>query len=151
PTYSNGLKEIARYLGFQWSERNATGLNALRWRYEWEFSRDSSVKQKLVTYNAEDCEGLEQVASLVAQLCQEQTGAVTSKDSNIVYADSLKRESPYCLGKNSFVMPELEYINQAAYWDYQRDKIYVRSSRPLKRASRKAARSRGKAVRVNKV
>ena len=36
PTYSNGLKEIASYLGFAWSETNASGLNALAWRSEWE-------------------------------------------------------------------------------------------------------------------
>jgi len=29
PTYSNGLKEIARHLGFQWSEPDASGLGAL--------------------------------------------------------------------------------------------------------------------------
>jgi predicted RecB family nuclease len=32
PTYSNGLKEIAQYLGFHWSNSAASGLNALIWR-----------------------------------------------------------------------------------------------------------------------
>ncbi len=39
-------------------------------------------------------------------------------------------------------MPEMEYINQAAYWDYQRDKIYVKSSQQLKRTSKKIHISR---------
>ena len=60
PTYSNGLKEIAQYLGFQWSESDASGLNTLMWRSQWESSQDSCLKQTLVTYNAEDCEALEQ-------------------------------------------------------------------------------------------
>src|SRR5712691_7786365 len=64
PTYSNGLKEIAQYLGFQWSESDASGLNTLMWRSKWEFSKDSCLKQKLVTYNAEDCEALERVTSV---------------------------------------------------------------------------------------
>ena len=34
PTYSNSLKEIAHYVGFHWSEANASGLHALRWRSE---------------------------------------------------------------------------------------------------------------------
>jgi predicted RecB family nuclease len=89
PTYSNGLKEIAKYLGFQWSEANASGLNTLIWRSKWEFSRDSSLKQKLVTYNAEDCEGLEKVVRGVAQLCRQQTEAAKSADNDIVYTDSL--------------------------------------------------------------
>src|SRR6202040_3792225 len=31
PTYSNGLKDIARYLGFRWSHPTASGLAALSW------------------------------------------------------------------------------------------------------------------------
>ena len=39
PTYSNGLKEIAHYLGFHWSESDASGLHTLMWRWEWECSK----------------------------------------------------------------------------------------------------------------
>ena len=151
PTYSNGLKDIARYLGFHWSESDASGLHTLMWRSEWEFSKDSSLKQKLLTYNAEDCEALERVTSIAAQLCQKQTGVANSKDDNIVYTNSMKRESPYRFARNEFSMPELAYINQAAYWDYQRDRIYIRSSQQLKRVSRKVAKSRAKALPVNKI
>jgi hypothetical protein len=45
----------------------------------------------------------------------------------------------------------LEYINQAAYWDYQREKIYVRSSPQLKRVSRRRARGRAKTLPVNRI
>jgi Transposase IS66 family len=48
-------------------------------------------------------------------------------------------------------MPELEYINQAAYWGYQRDKIYVRSSERLKRVSQKNAKFLDKSFPINKV
>jgi hypothetical protein len=150
PTYSNGLKEVAQYLEFQWSESDASGLNTLMWRSQWESSKDSYLKQKLVTYNAEDCEALELVASTVAQLCQRQSEAANAED-NVVYTDSMKRESLYRFGKNAFSMPEFEYINQAAYWDYQREKIYVRSSKRLKRISRMSTKSRGKALPINKV
>jgi predicted RecB family nuclease len=49
PTYSNGLKEIAQYLGFRWSDNAASGLNALIWRSKWELSRDPTLKQKIIT------------------------------------------------------------------------------------------------------
>src|SRR2546429_8019054 len=88
-------------------------------------------------YNAEDCEALERVASAVAQLCQRQIEAANAEDNNIVYTDSMKRESLYRFGKNAFSMPEFEHINQAAYWNYQREKVYVRSSSQLKRVSRR--------------
>jgi len=39
----------------------------------------------------------------------------------------MKRESPYRFQRNTFVLPELETINKAAYWDYQRDRVYVKS------------------------
>jgi predicted RecB family nuclease len=151
PTYSNGLKEIAQYLGFQWSESDASGLNTLMWRSQWESSQDSCLKQKLVTYNAEDCEALERVASTIIQLCPKQTEETNPKDNNIVYIDTMKRESLYRFGKNAFSMPEFEYINQAAYWDYQREKIYIRSSPQLKRISQKSTRGRAKILPVNRI
>ena len=85
PTYSNGLKEIAQYLGFQWSESDASGLNTLMWRSQWEFSKDSGLKQKLVTYNAEDCEALERVASAITQLCQRQPEEAKRGQQHSVY------------------------------------------------------------------
>ena len=39
PSYSNGLKDVARHLGFRWSDPAASGLLALSWRREWERSR----------------------------------------------------------------------------------------------------------------
>ena len=49
PTYSNGLKEIGRYLGFHWPEGVGSGLESIVWRSRWEVSetrkrnRDSSI------------------------------------------------------------------------------------------------------------
>jgi predicted RecB family nuclease len=150
PTYSNRLKEIAQYLGFQWSESDASGLHTLMWRSQWESSKASCLKQKLVTYNAEDCEALERVASIITQWCQKQPEEAKPEANNIVYTDTMKRESLYRFGKNTFSMPELEYINQAAYWDYQREKIYIRSSPQLKRVSRRSARGRARTLPVNR-
>jgi len=151
PTYSNGLKEIAQYLKFKWSDNAASGLNALIWRYEWESSKDSNLKQKLVTYNAEDCEALEKVANAVAQLCQRPSEVEKPQDDNIVYTDSMEREYPFRFKKNNFLLPEMKYINQAAYWDYQRDKIYIRSSNLLNRVSRKSTKGHTKSLPINKV
>jgi transposase len=151
PTYSNGLKDIAQYLGFQWSESDASGLYTLMWRWEWECSKDARLKQKLVTYNAEDCEALERVTTTVAHLCQGQGEAAQATENNIVHVDAMKRENPYHFARNEFALPEFDAINKAAYWDYQRDKIYIRSSPRLKQAARKGAKTRPKALPVNKV
>jgi predicted RecB family nuclease len=59
PTYSNRLKEVVSSLGFTWSHTNLSGPNSIACRLEWERSADSSLKQHLLTYNAEDCNGIE--------------------------------------------------------------------------------------------
>lgn len=150
PTYSNGLKDIAQHLGFQWSEGSASGLKALLWRSQWESSRDSLLKQKIVTYNAEDCEALEKVVITLAQLCQRHTGTAIQGNSDIVHTDTLKREYPQRFGKVDYTMPELEFINQSAYWNYQRDRVYVRTHPQLKRSCRKKIKHRIKAISINK-
>jgi hypothetical protein len=61
PTYSNGLKEIGRYLGFHWPEGVGSGLESIVWRSRWEVSRDPEEKQRLLDYNRLDCEALERV------------------------------------------------------------------------------------------
>jgi predicted RecB family nuclease len=58
PTFSNGLKEIARYLGFTWTNAESGGLNSVTWRRGWEELRDETAKIKLLNYNAQDCEAL---------------------------------------------------------------------------------------------
>ncbi len=151
PTYSNGLKDIAQYLGFHWSDDAPSGLNALTWRALWESSKNPDLKQKLITYNAEDCEALERVMTTILKLCQKQTNNLESDDNSIVYTDRLKKESPYHFGPNDFSMPELEYINQTAYWHYQRDRIYVKSNQLLKHIQQNKARARIKPLPINKV
>jgi transposase-like protein len=64
-----------------------------------------------------------------------------SPRNEVVRASDLKRESPYGFKRNEFVFPELEAINKAAYWDYQRERVYVKSRYKTKcRPARKAKR-----------
>lgn len=150
PTYSNRLKEIGNYLGCRWSESAASGLSALIWRSKWEISRESDLKQKLLAYNAEDCEATQTVAEALFAACR----AVLSEKptTTIVNADSLKREYPQRFGKTEFVLPEFQKINEAAYWDYQRNRVYVRSDTRLLRLSHKALKEHSRSkLRPNKV
>jgi predicted RecB family nuclease len=67
PTFSNGIKEIARYLGFEWENPAGSGLQSIIWRSQWEAS-GAAVKRSLLIYNANDCEALEVVANKLLQL-----------------------------------------------------------------------------------
>ena len=147
PTYSNSLKEIGQYLGCHWSESGASGLRALVWRSNWESSRDPDLKQKILTYNAEDCEATQRVAEALFRACE--TLVSENPTTCVVNADSLKRDYPQRFGKTEFLLPEFQRINEAAYWDYQRNKVYVRSDTTLlrRRALRQSFRMR---LRPNK-
>ncbi|MDR0532763.1 MAG: IS66 family transposase [Verrucomicrobiales bacterium] len=134
PTYSNSLKEIARYLGFDWSLPEASGVQSVVWRETW--SRDplahGQEKQNLIAYNRDDCTALAVVTQGILDLAM-------AVNPDVVDAASLKRENPYGFKRNRFFFPELASINQAAYWDYQREKVYIKSDRRLKRALQTSA------------
>ncbi len=135
PTFSNGLKEIAGHLGFRWSDSDATGTQAIRWRHDWAASRDPFQKSLLVTYNLEDCKALEVVASKICVLAQARPNAENSPRDDVVDTAALKREHPFGFKRNTFAFPELDVINKAAYWDYQRERIYVKLHKKPKRTS----------------
>ena len=151
PTFSNSLKEVAGYLGFKWSEANASGIKAIVWREEWEKSQEASLQQKLTVYNAEDCEALSYVTEFVNGLFTPKSEVKNYHDPCIIYIDSLPRESPFIFRKNKFCITALEEINSAAYWDYQREKILLRSHKTLKKTKRTASKKAGANLRVNKV
>jgi predicted RecB family nuclease len=151
PTYSNSLKEIAGYLGFRWSDKAASGLTALTWRSQWEYSHGPDLKQKLLTYNAEDCEAAEKVTEALSKVCRPVPSHGTPTP-DVVNVDLLKREYPQRFGEVEFALPEFQQINEAAYWDYQRSRVYVRSNPRLKRISRETLKKRSCAeLRPNKI
>ena len=64
PTFSNGLKEIAGYLGFRWSGSPASGLEAIVWRHR--LGGDPGTprrSRRFSTTTEQDCEALELVAN----------------------------------------------------------------------------------------
>jgi len=65
PTYSNGLKDIGSFLGFSWTDRDASGIQSIIWRSIWEDTGDEKWKKKLIVYNMEDCAALKIVTEFV--------------------------------------------------------------------------------------
>jgi hypothetical protein len=137
PTYTNSLKEIASYLGHSWSSESPSGVAALAWRLQWEASCEENLKDRLIVYNAEDCEAAERVAAALAAICRPELSAEANNPTT-VNADAIEREFPQRFGRVDFILPEFRKINEAAYWDYQRSKVYVRSHGRLRRQERKA-------------
>jgi predicted RecB family nuclease len=142
PTYSNGLKEIGRYLGFHWPEGVGSGLESIVWRSRWEVSRDPEEKQRLLDYNRLDCEALERVTGALLNLVRDAPSEGRLPQHDVVRASDIRREGLYKFKRNAFVIPDLEVINRAAYWDYQRERVYVKSSHKAKGRSRRKANRR---------
>lgn len=145
PTYSNGLKEIGRYLGFSWSEENASGLQSLAWRRRWEQTGDDDFKQKLVTYNAEDCRALNRVTEAVNTIGQKQN----SRSSGIIWDEVGFEASSRKWGKITFVLPEFDFINKCAYFSYEHDRVYLRSAQLRSRRRKRGQRRHRRWLRPN--
>ncbi len=133
PTYSNGLKEIARWLGFEWTWPQASGATAILLRQCWELTSDDGLRRELIAYNIEDCRAAAVVAEALAHICgnSEASGARKLETVNV---GSLEVDFQRTFGKFPSALPEFEKINAAAYWDYQRSKVYVRSDKAIRQS-----------------
>ena len=133
PTSSNSLKDIARYLGHRWPDEIESGYEALLARHYWEASGELSVKEALLSYNSSDCEALHLVADCVSKMCGQLSTAGPNDDSKFVDTNKLRGWGPFKFGQLNCAIPDFEYINRASYWDYQRERIVLRSRRLRKR------------------
>lgn len=127
PTYSNSLKDIARFLKFDWSEKDASGFQSIVWRYNWEVSEDGHLKDKLIHYNIEDCHALKKIKEWMVEIPD-------NGSKNFENAANIKRESIFEWGKINFLIEDFKEINSYAYFDYQRNKIYLKTSKTVKKA-----------------
>ena len=154
PTLSNTLKNIAGVLGFHWTDAQATGLDSIVWRYGWETTHDDSLKERLLRYNREDCLGLKRVTDFVASLNGEQDSQQSTAKTTIpdvINTRELQRNTglSHRFGKITFVLPELDFVNKCAYFDYQREKVYVRTNKTLKGIQTVQRRVRRRTTRPN--
>ena len=157
PVYSNGLKDVGRYLGCVWSDENADGLQSIVWRRRWEEAKDPALRQTLETYNREDCLALRRVVSFVAELSATEISASVDRPGNaavpaVALAECINPQiSRKELGRGSFVTPELEFVNECAYFDYQRDKVFLRTNNTLRKIqAKKRKMKRGRKLRINR-
>lgn len=142
PGYSNGLKDTANHLGFAWSDPAASGLQSIVWRSQWEESPNPSIQEKLVRYNAEDCQALELVTRTLAHLVPRDArgGPAQIETANVVLVDSIDARKTSKWRAFASSIPGFEKINAAAHWDYQRDRLYARLSTVPKKPSLPARR-----------
>ena len=137
PTYSNELKAIGHYLGCEWSSPDATGLHTLVWRAQWEQTHDPALKDRLILYNQQDCVALQKVWEFLAALPADSEPR-EAQDGGLRFIEQIKTEEDRpAFGKNRFAVEDFSLINKRAYFDYQRDKIYLRTNPRFKNLERR--------------
>jgi len=117
PTQSNGLKDIGRVIGASWTSSDASGLQTLVWRHQWEKTQHTEYRQLLITYNAEDCLALYLLTDELTRI-----GATADSQPNIDFADHPKQLSTP-VGEQ--IHGRFEAILKIAHADYDGKKISI--------------------------
>jgi len=154
PVYTNSLKETAKYFNFSWSDPLSSGLKSIIWRHQWETTQDYMLKEKLIRYNSEDCQALSLLTRNIIQITKQYLNTDQNFKQNIIHTNSLKKNNTQSKW-SAFKSPVtgLEEINNAAYWNYQRERIYARAGAKSKQIQKRQEHYQTKKIkyRVEKV
>lgn len=133
PVYSNGLKDIAAFLAFQWRGPIQSGIDSIVWRYRWERTREDSLKEDLFRYNGEDCMAAMAIFSHLASLGHDLTDSVITVEKRNI----LPNERTDTFGKKEFAIPAMKNIVKFAYFTYQQEKVFFRTDRNVRKSIRR--------------
>jgi len=152
PTYSNELKAIGQYLGCVWASPDSTGLHTLVWRAQWEYAHDPALKDRLIIYNQQDCLALQKVTAFLSAL-PEAGERREADDGGIRFVEQIQTDDDLRnFGKKGFAVDDFSLITKRAYFDYQRDKIYVRTNPHFKNLQRRKRQNKKRySLRPNQV
>jgi predicted RecB family nuclease len=149
PVYSNGLKPVGANLGCRWSAPDASGLKCIVWRKRWEQTRDEDLRRTIETYNLEDCAALMKVVRFLHRIAPAEGAGDRRPDAEPMPGFTRAEACPlpfsrreWC--KASFAIPDFEQINNLARFDYQRERVFVRSSKRLRRARARERKDKGR-------
>jgi hypothetical protein len=155
PCHSNGLKDVAGCLGFSWSDPQASGIQSIVWRKRWDESHADEWKDRLVTYNREDCSALRRVTEFLHAHGPESSSGGGTKpaaagDPLVASVEEIDHlGAPKRWGEIEFVHTDYQFINGCARFDYQRQRVYARTSKLIRKARRKAYQHRNRKLRVS--
>jgi len=116
PGFGNGLKDITGFLGFVWTDVDFFGIQSIAWRHLWEHDRNVSVKDKLIRYNAQDCEALKLLTDTMQHICGKEKAGHKDRveDATVIYLDSDRFLKKSKWQKFTSPVSSLEQINSAA-------------------------------------
>ena len=129
PTRSNTLKDLGRFVGATWSFSDASGLQSVVWRFQWEASKDRALKGQLLAYNLQDCQVLR---FLVTEL--RNIGQTAFTRSDVDFADDPKQNAT-TFGQS--IHDSLEGVLRSAHAKYRKNRIGIRQEKTDEEKGRK--------------
>jgi predicted RecB family nuclease len=155
PVYANGLKNIATALGFRWTCSDPNSLQSIVWRHRWEASTEGIWQELIQDYNRDDCRALQ----VVVEFIQRATGGGAMSPHErpqisppVVQTSEMMKVLPFPqqFARVDFEIPEWNAINECAYFDYQRDRVYVRTNEDVRKARRCKSQKAQPSRRIDK-
>jgi hypothetical protein len=99
----------------------------------------------LTTYNREDCMALKTVCDFIALSVTARPEAAEpgGNEPSIMRTSDLPKPSRKwpSYGRMNFALSDLERASQCAYFDYQRERVYVRTNKRFKQINRRLKRT----------
>ncbi len=113
-------------------------------------ARDPALKARLIDYNRRDCQALKDLTNFLSR----QAAATALDHENVVKVSQTKdllSERPHwkIFAPKQYACENLRLINKCAYFDYQREKVLVRTHRGFKAINKRSRRRKKNLLRPN--
>jgi predicted RecB family nuclease len=153
PTYSNSLKHIGNFLGYKRQNPSATGLESVIWRKTWETDRSEPTKTALLVYNKDDCFALKHLCDFIGRLNlpAAPTDQTAGTFPQTMRTDELRTDKPRwrMFTHKEFALEIFEHVSKCAYFDYQREKVFLRTDLQLKTINKQHRKLKRTKLRPN--
>jgi predicted RecB family nuclease len=142
PVHSHGLKAIGHFLGARWTAPQASGLQSLVWRHQWEHTQAGTYRDLLVTYNREDCQALKLLTDELSRIQQSADTLAT-----VDFADQRKHQTTET---SEQIQSQFRAILKFAHFDYDKKKINFRQTMEKETKEKRVERNRNNAYKLQK-
>jgi predicted RecB family nuclease len=150
PTYTNNLKDIGRFLGVDRTHQNASGLDAIAWRMGWESSKSAEIKASLVQYNKDDCITLKRLTEFIDSVA---SADATTHPFRTAWTEEIKQGRSHwkIFSSRKPSLEDFNFVTKCAYFNYQREKVLVRTHGQFRSINRQHRKLKHTSVRPNQV
>jgi hypothetical protein len=110
---------------------------------QWERTRDFRIKNRLVEYNQADCIALKKLTDFIT--CRISKGFGTREDGiSVRGTEEMRQVRPHwqLFAPKPYALADLQQVGKSAYFDYQREKIFIRTHRQFKVINQRAVKNR---------